>query len=91
MSTLTIILALAVTIRIACWGADEKSKRHVWTGPKWKYYSMAAGVSLIVGSAWGLVFSFTFTWMTVPSGVLLLAGIDLLLLANKRSPFRGGK
>ena len=82
---LTFILAMAVTIRVLCWGVDEKSKRYSWTGGKWKYYSMAAGVSLIVGSAWVLVLK--------PSieGVVLLAGIDMLLLANKRSPFRGGK
>ena len=88
---LTFILAIAVTIRVLCWGVDEKSKRYSWTGDKWKYYSMVAGVSLIVGGAWGLVFSFTFDWVTLPAGVLLLAGIDLLLLSNKRSPFRGGK
>ena len=91
VTLLTFILAVALSIRILCWGADEASKRNSWTGCKWKYYGMVAGVSLIVGGAWGMVLSFTFAWMTLPAGVLLLAGIDLFLLSDKRSPFRGRK
>jgi hypothetical protein len=91
MGWLTFILAVAVSVRILCWGADGASKLHSWTGCKRKYYSMVLGISLIFGSAWGLVLSFIFDWLTLPAGVLLLAGVDLLLLSNKRSPFRGGK
>ena len=91
MGWLTLILAVAVTIRILCWGVGEKSKRHNWTGGKCKYYGMVAGVSLIVGGAWGLAFSFVFDGLVLPAGLLLLTGVDLLLLSNKRSPFRGEK
>ena len=85
MGWITFILAMALTIRILCWGVDAGSKPYSWTGTKRKYYSMVIGISVIFASAWGLVLN--------PSveGMVLLAGVDLLLLANKRSPFRGGK
>lgn len=83
MIWLTLILAVAVTVRITCWGAH--ADRTLWDGRQPVFFGMALGLSLIVGGAWGLVVAWKY------AGIVLLVGIDLLLLANKRSPFRGRK
>ena len=83
MNLLIFFLALAVSIRIMCWGKDTKLTH--WTGSRLMFFSMASGLGCVFGGAWSLVLGYEH------AGVVLLIGIDLLLLANQRSPFRSGK
>jgi hypothetical protein len=83
MGWLTLILAIALTIRITCWGAH--ADRALWDGRQIVFFGMALGLGMIVGGAWGLLVSWHY------AGILLLAGISLLLLTNSRSPFRPGR
>lgn len=88
MFYITLVLAIAISIRILCWASEKSSKRCMWSGNKLVYTSMITGISFIFTGSWALVLSNIFSWLTYPSGVMLLIGIDLLILVNKRSPFR---
>lgn len=83
MNLLILILAVAVTIRITCWSAH--ADRTKWDGRQIVFFGMALGLGMIVGGAWGLLVSWQY------AGILLLAGVGLLLLTNSRSPFRPGR
>lgn len=83
MAWLIFVLALAVSVRIVSWSPDAKLM--LWTGRKLTFFGMSGGLGCIFGGAWSLVLGYEY------AGVLLLIGIDLLLLTNQRSPFRGGK
>jgi hypothetical protein len=83
VTLLTFILALAITIRIACWAAH--ADRTKWAERQFVYFGMALGLSMIVGGAWAIVVRCQY------ADIILLVGVSLLILSNRRSPFRGGK
>lgn len=83
VTLLTFILALTITIRIACWAAH--ADRAKWADRQFVYFGMAFGLSMIVGGAWGTVVRYEH------ASSIVLAGVAILILANRRSPFRGGK
>lgn len=83
VTLLTFILALAITIRIACWAAH--ADRTKWAERQFVYFGMALGLSMIVGGAWGTVVRYEH------ASSIVLAGVAMLILANRRSPFRGGR
>ena len=80
---LAFVLSVAVTVRIACWAA--RADRTTWAGRQFVYFGMALGLSMIVGGAWGTVVRYEH------ASSIVLAGVAMLILANRRSPFRGGK
>ena len=83
MGWLTFIMAVAVTVRIACWAAH--ADRAQWAGKQLIYHGQAFGLAMIVGGAWGVVLRYEY------ADIILLIGVSTLLLINRRSPFRGGK
>ena len=80
MSPLALILALAVTVRITCWAAHANPAH--WRGRQIIYFGLALSLGLIVGGAWALALG------SDHGGATLLAGTAMLLLINRRSPFR---
>ena len=84
MTYIYLLLAILVTIRVGCWGAHADRKK--WPGKlAFTYWGMVIALSLIVGGGWGMVINDSM------APTLLFFGVSLLIMVNKRSPFRSGK